>query len=337
MLAGGAAKPLLVPQRRTTMTLPRRRLGRSNVWVSELGLGGYQFTNELGVPRAVARAILQRAFAAGINYVDTAPLYGSGESEELIGRERGDAPNQIIVSTKIGHLDRTIVRSAGEGAYRDEDLLRRVFEHSLHLLRCDCVEILLIHEPDWPAWGIDRKTGEAPVVRALEAFKREGLARAIGIGGWKDCELQADLLATGRFDVLMTLMHYDLAVQDGKQRLLAVARQEDVGVIIAGPFRQGALAARRPAAVAEMKHTGRYQHGFNADVLRRIDALYALSDDTDLDLPELALRYLLSDPEIASIIPGPRSVAELDANVAASKRGQLPFETLARIDEIGRM
>jgi aryl-alcohol dehydrogenase-like predicted oxidoreductase len=319
------------------MTMPRRRLGRSNLMVSELGLGGYGLTSEHSVLRAEALAILERAFAAGINYVDTAPLYGSGESEELIGRTRGTAPHPVLISTKIGHLDRTIVRWAEEAAYRDERLLRRVLEHSLHLLRCEQVEILLIHEPEWPAWGIDRRTGDAPVVRALEAFKRDGLVRAIGLAGYLDRDRLADYLSTGRFDVLMTLMHYDLAVQAARQRLLPTARQHDVGVIIAAPFRQGVLAVRQPEAVAQMKRTGHYAHGFDADVVRRMDALYALSDVTGICLPELSLRYLLSDPTISSVVPGPRSLGELEASLIAAANGALPANVLARIEEIGQM
>jgi D-threo-aldose 1-dehydrogenase len=319
------------------LTIPMRRLGRSNLMISELGLGSYGLTGEQGIPRSEALAILQRAFTVGVNYVDTAPLYGSGESEELIGRARAEAAQPTLVSTKIGHLDRTIVRWAGEAAYRDESLMRRVLEHSLHLLRCDRVEMLLIHEPEWPAWGINRETGDAPVVRALEAFKREGLVRAIGLAGWMDRDLLADFLATDRFDVLMTLMHYDLAVQDAQERLLPVARQHDVGVIIAAPLRQGALAVRQPEAVATMKTTGQFLHGFTADVLRRIDALYALSDETGLSLPEMALRFVLSNPEIAGVVPGPRTKLEWETTLAAAAKGKLSDDLVALILDLGRI
>ena len=134
--------------------LPRRRLGRTGLEVTELGLGGYMFTGEFGVPRAEAEAILDRAFAAGINYADTAAMYGFGEGEELVARALQRHPDRTIhVSSKVGWLDRTVVRNLGDAAYRDEEALRRAVKHSLWLLRRDRLEVMMVHEPDWPRWG----------------------------------------------------------------------------------------------------------------------------------------------------------------------------------------
>jgi aryl-alcohol dehydrogenase-like predicted oxidoreductase len=194
----------------------------------------------------------------------------------------------------------------------------------------------MIHEPEWPVWGLDRATGEAPVMRFCEALKREGLIGAIGAGGW-DCACIADLIETGRIDVVLTVMHYDLAMQDARDRLLPVAQQHEVGIIVGAPFRQGALSVRQEDAVARMVQTGEYLHGFNADVIRRIGSLYALSDETGMDLIEMGIRYVLSDPRISSIIPGPRTVGQLEANLAMAAKGPLPAELVARIDAIGRL
>lgn len=314
--------------------LPQRRLGRTNIVVSELGVGGYQFTGEFGVPRGEALAILDRAFTAGVTYVDTAPLYGSGESEELIGRALARFDGPIVLSTKLGCLFATIVRHGGDAAYQDEELLRRVFEHSLHLLRRDYVDVLMIHEPEWPVWGLDRATGEAPVMRVCEALKRDGLIGAIGLGG-RDCDVMADLIETGRVDVVLTVLHYDLAVQDARDRLLPVAQKHGVGVIAGAPFRQGALAVRQDNAIAQMQQSGEYLHGFDADVIRRIRALYALSDEAGMDLIEMGIRYVLSDQRISTVIPGPRTVDQLDTNLAAAAKGPLPADLVERIDEIG--
>ncbi len=130
--------------------IPKRRLGRTNLEVTELGLGGHQFTNNFRVPRAEAHAILDRAFEVGINFVDTAPAYGSGESEELVGRAAERTDNEILISTKIGHLNTIIVSGQGDAAYEDESALARVIEHNLWLLGRDHVEVMMIHEPEWP-------------------------------------------------------------------------------------------------------------------------------------------------------------------------------------------
>lgn len=315
--------------------IPKRRLGRTNLEVTELGLGGFQFTNKFRVPRVEAHAILDWAFDAGINFVDTAPMYGSGESEELVGRAAERTDNEILIATKIGHLNTTIVSSQGDAAYQDESALARVIEHSLRLLGRDHVEVLMIHEPDWSQWGLDRQTGEAPVMRLLESLKQDGIIGAIGMGG-RDCEFMADVIETDRVDVVLTFMHYDLAVQDARDRLIPTAKKHDIGIVIGGPFRQGALAVRQDKRIAEMRSKGEYAYGLEEAVLRHIDAIYALADETDMGLPEMGIRYLLSDPDVSTVIPGPRTVAQVQANVASARKGPLPAELLERIDEIGR-
>jgi aryl-alcohol dehydrogenase-like predicted oxidoreductase len=315
--------------------IPKRRLGRTGLSVTEMGLGTYQLTNQFGVPRAEARRNLDRAIAAGVNFIDTAPLYGAGESEELTGAALARTRRRIHVSTKIGCLDTTIVRFGGDAAYRDESLLRRVVEHSLHLLRRERADLLMIHEYFWPQWGMDRKTGDAPVMRLLESLKREGIIGAIGLGG-KDLDFMADLIETGRFDVVLINKHYDLAVHDVRYRVLPAAKKHDVGVIIGGPFRQGVLAAKQRETIAEIRKTGQYRLGFeNEDVVRRVEAIYDLSDETGIDLPEMAIRFLLADPQVGTVIPGPRAVKEFETNLLSAAKGPLPNEVHQRIEQIG--
>ncbi len=312
--------------------IPKRRLGRTNLQVTELGLGGFQFTSQFSVPRAEAYAILDHAFAAGINLVDTAPMYGCGESEELVGRALERTDSQVIVSTKVGWLDGTVVLYHGDAAYQDESLLGQVVEHGLRLVGRDQVEILMIHEPEWPQWALNQKTRDAPVMRLLESLKRDGIIGAIGMGD-RDCQFMADLIETDRIDVVLSFMHYDLAVHDARARLIPTAKQHDVGVILGGPFRQEALAVRQPERIAQIRVTGEYPHGLEAEVLRRIDALAA---ETDMELAEMGIRYLLSDPDISTAIPGPRAVAQLEANIASAAKGPLPVELIEKIDQIDR-
>src|SRR5262249_4333820 len=110
--------------------LRKRRLGRTDWMVTELGLGCYQFTGEFKVPQEEAGRILDCAIESGINFIDTAPMYGSGEAEELVGRalQRHEIDG-IYVATKIGWLDRTIIRSFGEVGYCDAAALTRAIKH----------------------------------------------------------------------------------------------------------------------------------------------------------------------------------------------------------------
>jgi len=214
----------------TAPTLPTRRLGRTGLEVTELGLGGYMLTGEFGVARSEAEGILDLAFASGINYADTAQMYGFGEGEELVARAlQRQRDRTIYVSSKVGWLDRTVVRNLGDEAYRDEKALRRTVKHSLWLLRRDRIEIMMVHEPDWPRWGLDPATGDAPIMNVLEALKREGVIGAIGMGGW-NCANLASLIETGRFDCALVAGGYTLVEQPVRAAVIAAAQRHGVGL-----------------------------------------------------------------------------------------------------------
>jgi D-threo-aldose 1-dehydrogenase len=310
--------------------LPVRRLGRTGIAVAELGLGGYQYTGEFGVDRDAALDILRTARREGITLYDTAPMYGAGESEELIGRALGGS-TEICISTKIGYFERTVARHLGDDAYRDPDAIRRVVAHSMHLLRRDYLDILMIHEPEWPQWQVDRRTGDAAVTEAAEHLKRQGLIRAIGIGG-QDAAVMADLVNTGRIDVVLSVMHYDLAEQDIRQTLLPAIQRHDAGLIIGTPLRQGLLARAHVDPFAAMVADADRPASERDQLARRLRAIYALAETAQMPLPELAIRYLLSDPSVSCVIPGPRTVSELVLNIAACRNGSLPEDLIQRIE-----
>ena len=310
-------------------SLAKRRLGRTELHVTALGLGCYQFTGEFGVPQREAAAILDLAAASGINLVDTAAMYGFGESEELLGRAFQRHPQwRPHISAKVGWLDRTVVRNAGDAAYRDEDALLRAIHHSLWLLRQERIDIFMIHEPDWAQWGFNYVTGECPALRVLERLKREQVIGAIGIGGW-NCDVIADLLETGRIDVALVAGGLSLVQQPIRSRVLPAAKKHDVGIILGGAMGQGGLVVKdRPAIAAKIAA------GDRIDYHRRVLQIYDLSDDLQIALPELAVRYVLSQPEIHTHIAGARESAHLRANLAAVQAGPLPADVVEKIEAI---
>lgn len=319
------------------MSLPTRRLGRTGFEVTELALGGYQYTVEFNVPRTDAEALLDVAFEAGVNYVDTAPMYGSGESEELLGRALARHPgHRVHISTKLGWLHRTIVRERGEAAYRDEDSLRRVFEHSLRLLGRDYVEMVFVHEPEEACWGFDYATGEAPVTRFLETLKAEGRIGAIGLGSnrW---ERARDLVATGRFDVVELANQYNLIQRGIPERIVPVARAHDVGVVVGGPLKGGLFASANWAQLARLKRNWQAPWLLSVGDLAKVEALYRLAEELGVTPAELSVRFLLADPDIHAIIPGARRPSDVEANLAAAAEGPWPAEVLARIREIEQL
>jgi len=311
--------------------LEQRRLGRTGLQVTALGLGCYQFTGEFDVAQSEAARILDCAAAAGINFLDTAAMYGFGESEELIGRALSRHPKwNPHISTKVGYLDRTITRNKNTAAYRNEDDLLRAIMHSLWLLRKDHIDILMIHEPDWEHWGFDYCAGDAPVMRVLERLKREKLIGAIGIGGWH-CDRIADLIETGRIDVALVAGGLTLLNQTIRDRVLPAAQRHDTGIIAGGAMGQGKLVVKDRAAVRAC-----ISAGDNVEHHQRVLQLYDLSDDVQLDLPQLAIRYVLGQAAVHTHIAGAREARHLEQNLNAIHAGPLPAEIVARIDAIAQ-
>jgi aryl-alcohol dehydrogenase-like predicted oxidoreductase len=259
-----------------------------------------------------------------VNYVDTAPGYL--DSEEVLGYALGDVAQPYYLSTKLGG------RPTPFNA-QDADALRRSVEESLRLLKRDFIDILFIHEPDRPGqydWWRDPVRYEGPVNDVLDHLKAEGLIRFTGLGGTTAYELPP-IIATGRYDVVLTAFNYSLLWREATIEVLPECARQGVGVIAGSPLQQGALARRYDA---EIRSGARWLSKPRHEQYRR---LYALVDEVGIPLPELALRFVLSNPAIHMTLMGARSVAEVEANVRAAAQGPLPADLLRRLDEIAAM
>lgn len=321
------------------MDLPKKRLGRTNLDVTAMGLGTYQITGEFGVHYGEARKILDFALDSGINFIDTAQMYGFGESEELVGQALRRHPGKTVyISDKLGYADRSVSRNLEEAAYQDPVALKRMVKHSLWLLQRDYVEIFMIHEPardNW--WKIDLDTGDSVALCVLEELKKEGVVKNIGLGCWISPVL-ARLCATGRFDVVLnaggiTLFHrqmFDVG-------LLDVCAEHDVGVIVGGVLQQG-FAGELIAIQPQVSEA--YKNDANPDVRLRgakLEKLYDLCERSGIPILELSLRYVLSFDGIHCHIPGARLEEHVRQNLEMSKKGALPPDVVAEIVKISML
>ncbi len=208
------------------MSIPTRILGRTGLPVTELGLGGFMFTGEFGTPRAEALSILDAAITQGINFVDVAEMYGSGESEALLGRAMVQHPEQpLVVSTKVGYFERTIARHHGEGAYRDAVAIRRALEHSFWLLRREQIEVVMVHEPDWDRWGFDYAAGSAVVMEGAGGLPAAGADPRDRAGRLASSKRLTALVRTRRFDVVLVAGALTLRRPAGAGRAAAGLRR----------------------------------------------------------------------------------------------------------------
>lgn len=301
--------------------MERRILGRTGLEVSVLGMGG-AFISKWGQgDRDEARRAVHRAFELGINYVDTAPSYS--DSEEVLGYALQGVTHPYYLSTKLGGRPEPFDP-------KDKDAMRRSVEESLRLLGRDHIDILFIHEPDRPGqydWWTDWDTFHGPVNDLLDELKAEGIIRFTALGGTTAYELP-HVIATGRYDVVLTAFNYSLLWREAAIAVLPEAKRQGMGIIIGSPLQQGALSRRYDE---EIRSGARWLSPPRREQYKR---LYAFCDEIGIPLAELGMRFVISNPDISMTLTGARSVAEVEANVAAVEKGPLPREILDRLQQI---
>jgi D-threo-aldose 1-dehydrogenase len=303
----------------TGAKLPRRRLGRTGYELSIVSAGGflgmvYDPSQSRGgewgtaaadpvVREAAAAAAMRRGIELGINYFDTAPMYGHGEAERLLGialRALTPAEREgLYISTKVG------VNPKREHAY-DADSVRRSLERSLGLLGRDGVSIAFIHDPVTDA-DMDQMLAPGGAVEALEQFKAQGMVGAIGLGVRIHRFLRR-AIESGRFDAILPSYDYT-PIRNSAGPVFELAAKHDVGVVSASAYMAGMLAGIDPELAAAKRAVEK-----SAD-LTRAKALWQWAQGRGVDLGAVAMQYQLRNPNITTALVGPRDVSEIEANV----------------------
>jgi aryl-alcohol dehydrogenase-like predicted oxidoreductase len=306
-----------------------RVLGKTNLNVSELGLGGL-FVSSYGGDVEEGKRAVRHALELGINYLDTAPGYGN--SEEVLGQALAACPKslteKLIITTKLGGRPKPFDP-------KDKAGLLGSVEESLRLLHRDYIDCLLIHEPDRPGqydWWTNIDTADGPVMEVLAELKASGKIKSIGLGGTTTSHMAA-LIRTGKFDAVLTAFNYSLLFREATLDLLPAAAEQHMGVIVGSPLQQGTFAARQDA-VLDQKPAPRWLATPRREQLR---VFFKFVDQTGIALPELAMRFVISNKQISTVLTGSRSVAEVQANADAIAKGPLPADMLKRLDEIAAM
>ena len=318
------------------MTLTTRRWQRgasAPIDFTEVGFGTAPLGN---LYRAIgdddARAILERAWAGGVRYFDTAPLYGLGLSERRLGALlRGKDRDEYVLSTKAGRLlevcdpaDRTGTDKWFEVPTRREvynyshDGILRSIEFSLERLGVDRIDILYVHDIDVVNHGSqaasDARIDElmASGYRALISLRDQGVVKAIG-GGVNEWEVCQTLAERGDFDLFLLAGRYTLLEQEALESFLPLCESRGIGIVIGGPYNSGILASGpSPGAF--------YNYAPAPDaVLERVRRLAGVCGAHSVPLVHAALRFPLLHPCVVSTIPGGQRVREVESNLEAAR------------------
>lgn len=295
-------------------------IGTSGVMAPALGLG----TNKVGgqrpgIPVADGENAVRAAIDAGMNYLDTAYVYGMGHSEESIGKVlKGYLRSDVIVATK-------------GGAYRTEDgstrydnrpeVLSRSIDESLARLQTDYIDVYYIH---WP----DESTPKDEAVGALADARRAGKIKAIGVSNFSlDQLLEAD--RDGEVDIVED--NYSLVHRDAEKTLLPYLRQHRITFSPYFPLAAGLLSGNRTKA----DHEQYARFGFTPEsfsrVIDAVEGLRPIAEGHDASVTQLVLAWYLANPDLDIVIPGARNAEQVDG-IAASRDIALSDEEYARID-----
>jgi len=308
------------------MELQQKSLGRAGLKLSTLGFGGTGLGNMyVAMSEDDAIETLDTAYASGLRYFDTAPLYGHGLSELRLGSGlRRFADPGAVVSTKVGwRLKPTFGEPSGAGLFQDVtafsrfndysyDGVMRSFEDSLNRLGAERVDILLIHDVDRRNQG-DRlpevfRAAMTGAYKALLALREQKLVKAIGCGlnEWEACQQFAE---AGDFDCFLLAGRYTLLEQESLKSFLPLCERRGIGIILGGPYNSGILAS---GAVKGAWFD--YAPATDA-VLSKVADIEAVCARHDVPLKAAAIQFPLQHPCVASVIPGTRSPDELGENL----------------------
>jgi aryl-alcohol dehydrogenase-like predicted oxidoreductase len=303
-----------------------RTFGRTGWKVSEVGYGMWGMAGWTGSDDEQSFASLDRAIELGCNFFDTAWAYGDGHSEKLLGATLKRHPEKpLYIATKIPPKNR---KWPARPDYALEDVfppdhIREYTEKSLANIGVSTLDLQQLH-----VWN-DEWASDDRWQRAVRALKDEGLVRAVGISinRWQPANaLRA--LATGLIDAVQVV--YNVFDQNPEDELFPYCREHGIAVIARVPFDEGSLTGTLTASSRwpEGDFRNAYFHRENLEAtLPRVERLRSVVP-AGMSMPQLALRHILEQQAVSTVIPGMRKLAHVEQNIAVSDGVRLPVALL---------
>jgi 1-deoxyxylulose-5-phosphate synthase len=303
-----------------------RKLGSSDIEVSEISLGSW-LTYSGGVAREQAAACVEAAFEEGINFIDTANVYGRGAAESLLGEVlAGRERSSYVLATKV-----FFPMSDTDRGLSAEQIHKQV-DASLQRLQTDYVDLYQCHR-------FDPETPLEETMQALTEVVQAGKARHIGFSEWPVQEVERSLALPNVERWVSSQPQYSMLVRTPEAKLIPLCERERISQIVWSPLAQGVLAGRyRPgeAPPADSRAASDSMGGFigrlmTEPILEAVERLRDVAAQAGLTMPQLALAWVLRQQNVASAIVGASRPEQVRANASASGI-TLDEQTLAAID-----
>ncbi len=303
-----------------------RKLGNSELEVSEIALGSW-LTFGVGVEAERARNCLSAAFDCGINFIDTANVYGKGAAESFLGDALAGRPrDSYVLATKLFFpMTETDKGLSGEQIHQQID-------DSLKRLRTDYLDLYQCHrfDPDTPL---------EETMRALTEVVEAGKARYIGFSEWTAAQIQAAMDISGVASFVSSQPQYSMIWRVPENDVIPLCGDNGIGQIVWSPLGQGVLTGKyKPGAKlpADSRAASPTMNQFmdrllGESLLLAVDSLHPIAEQTGITLSQMALAWVLREPNVASAIIGASRPEQVEENAAASGI-ELDEDTLAAID-----
>jgi aryl-alcohol dehydrogenase-like predicted oxidoreductase len=276
--------------------------------LSRVGLGTNNFGRRLDRARSIA--VVHAALGAGVTHLDTANIYGGGESERYIGEALEDRRGDAFLATKFG---------MGEGGNGRPEYVREAIDASLQSLRTDYVDLFYYHRPD----GV---TPIAETIGAMHELVADGKVRHLGVSNM-DAEQLREAAATAPVAVVQN--RYSLLERGPEADVLPVCAELGIGFVPYFPLASGLLTGKYRRGEPMPEGTRLVDQEIDDETFDRVEALERFADERGHTLLELAIGALASRPEVASVIAGATSPEQVRANAAAGAWQLTPEELAA--------
>jgi aryl-alcohol dehydrogenase-like predicted oxidoreductase len=307
--------------------LKYRVFGKTGWKVSEVGFGCWGLGGWWG-PRddGEARCALRKALELGINFFDTAYIYGEGHSERLLGEVLRASKAPFFVATKVPSKTMEWPARPTTPAAKafPADWIIRATDTSLKRLGLERLDLQQLH-----VWT-DAWVGSEEWPKAVDRLKREGKIRAFGVSvNDHEPDSVLKLVASGAIDSVQVI--FNIFEQEPQKKLFPLCREHGVAVIARVPFDEGSLTGAITPTTRFPRgdwRAGYFKGARLKETCQRVERLKPLVGPHAPALSDLALKFILSDPTVSTVIPGMRKVSHVEANVACSNGDGLPAQTL---------
>lgn len=313
-----------------------RTLGRSGIKVSEIGFGAWTIGLDWWgkkIDDDEAIRMLRKAYDVGINFYETADMYGKGKSERLMARAFKDMRGEVVYSTKWGY-DMYGEQQVGHSELpqkHNPEFLDFALGQSLERLQTDYVDVYSLHNPKMEAIKNDALFEALEDLVAIGKIRSHGAALGPAIG-WKEEGLEA--IRTRKITCLQTV--YNILEQDPGRDLMKEAERRDVGIMVRVPDASGLLTGKVTADTAFDKndHRSFRKREFILEAVKKIENMKPVAEAKGWDITQLAIKFILSHKQISVVLPTMVSLEEIESFASISDGKYLDGQEIARMEEM---